>query len=487
MSKKENQIHNVISDYGKIPPQALELEEAVLGAIMLEKDALLTIIDILRPEMFYNEANQRIYNAAIMLSSECKPIDILTITEKLRIAGELDLIGGRFYITQCTSAVASAAHIEYHARIIAQKFIQRELIRISSEIQNRSFDEFEDVQDILEFAEMQLFGISQGAIKKDIVKINRPYIEVIKKIDEIRKQEIGLIGLPSGFTQIDRITSGWQNSDLIIIAGRPSMGKTAFALNIARNLAIDHSKSVAIFSLEMSTHQLTNRLIISESGIEGDIVRSGQLSDEKFEYLQNKTRNIEAAPLYIDDTAAISIMELRAKSRRLRMKHGIELIIVDYLQLIRPDKSNRASREQEVSSITQSLKAIAKELDIPVIALSQLNRSIETRGGNKRPQLSDLRESGAIEQEADIVIFIHRPERYGITEDEEGYSLRGLAEIIIAKHRNGSVGDVDMRFESKIAKFSDLNERIKTEDIDNEYWFDKEPEENKSGLCELPF
>jgi len=445
-------------DFGKMPPQAIELEETVLGAIMLEKDAVLSIIDILKPQSFYKESHQKIYQAIVDLSTNSNPIDILTVTEELRKRNLLEEIGGPFYITQLTSRVASAAHIEFHARIIAQKYIQRELIRISTEIQNRSYDESMDVDDLLDYSENELFKIAEGNIKKDTAKINVLVNEAIKQIEIASKREDKLSGVPSGFSKLDRLTSGWQKSDLVVIAARPSMGKTALVLSMTRNMAIEHSKPIAIFSLEMSSIQLVNRLIVAETELSSDKIRNGNLQDFEWEQLDFKIKDLVEAPIFIDDTPAISIFELRAKCRRLKMKHDIQVIIIDYLQLMSGSPEMKGNREQEVSMISRALKSIAKELDVPVIALSQLNRSVEVRSGSKRPQLSDLRESGAIEQDADMVIFIHRPEKYGITEDEDGNSTIGLAEIILAKHRNGAVGDVHLRFRSEFAKFQDIED-----------------------------
>jgi replicative DNA helicase len=447
----------VPSELGKMPPQSLELEEAILGAIMLEKHALLTVIDLLKPESFYKDAHQKIFGAILQLSRDEKPIDILTVTEELRATKILEEVGGPAYISQLTSRVASSAHIEYHARIVAQKFIQRELIRASSEIQKQAYDESIDVHDLLEFSEKQLFDIATGNIKKESLPISTLITEAIKRIEEAGKREDNLSGVPSGFTKLDRVTSGWQRSDLVIIAARPSMGKTAFVLSMSRNMALDHKRPIAIFSLEMASVQLVNRLIVSETELPSERIRNGKLSPEEWKQLDSKIRDLVSAPLYIDDTPAISIYELRAKCRRLKMQHDIQLIVIDYLQLMTAPVDNKGSREQEVSNISRSLKALAKELDVPVIALSQLNRSVETRSGNKRPQLSDLRESGAIEQDADIVIFIHRPEKYGLFEDIDGNSTKGIAEIIIAKHRNGATSDLQLRFREDLAKFEDLD------------------------------
>ena len=455
IKKLEN---NLGLEYGKMPPQCIDIEEAVLGALMLEKDGLLSVIDILNSDCFYKEAHSKIYKAVVYLSSNDQVVDILTVTEELKKRGELDEVGGPFYITHLTSRVASAAHIEYHARIIAQKFIQRELIRIASEIQKQAFDDSADVSDLLDFSERELFKIAEGNIKKETAKINVVIQDALNRIQEAGKKEDGLSGIPSGFTQIDRITSGWQKSDLVIIAARPSMGKTAFVLSMARNIAVDHEKPIVIFSLEMSSIQLVNRLIVSETELPSEKIRNGRLAPYEWQQLETKIKRLVEAPLFIDDTPALSIFELRAKCRRLKIQHDIQLIVIDYLQLMTAGSDFKNNREQEVSAISRSLKALAKELDVPVIALSQLNRSVEMRSGDKRPQLSDLRESGAIEQDADMVLFIHRPERYGLTEDNDGNSLIGVAEIIIAKHRNGTTGDVQLRFRSELVKFCDIED-----------------------------
>jgi replicative DNA helicase len=455
-------------DLGKVPPQAVELEEAVLGAVMLEKDVILEVIDILKPESFYKEEHQKIFQAIIDLTSANKAIDLLTVTEELRKKKELDEVGGPLYITQLTTRVASAAHVEFHARIVAQKYIQRELIRVSSEIQSRAFDESTDVDDLLDFSESELFNIAQGNIKKESQKVNVLIKEAIFQIEEASKRADSLIGIPSGFTRLDRLTNGWQNSDLVIIAARPSMGKTAFVLTMARNMSVEHNRPVAIFSLEMSSLQLVNRLIVAETELPSNRIRNGKLADYEWEQLDYKIRQLVDAPIFIDDTPAISIFELRAKARRLKRQHNISVLIIDYLQLMTGTADTRGSREQEVSNISRALKGIAKELDIPVIALSQLNRSVEIRSGTKRPQLSDLRESGAIEQDADMVIFIHRPEKYGLFEDENGNSLRGLAEIILAKHRNGPIGDLFLKFKDEFAKFVELEESFLTPLIETE-------------------
>ncbi len=445
-------------EHGKLPPQALDLEEAVLGAVMLEKDAIIEVIDILKSESFYKDEHQKIYQAILNLFAADKAIDILTVPEELRRIEQLEEVGGIAYITQLTSRVASAAHIEFHARIVQQKFIQRELIRVSTEIQNRAFDEGTDVNDLLDFSESELFNVAQGHIKKEAAAMNVLVKDAITLIQEAAKREDNLSGVPSGFTKLDRLTSGWQNSDLVIIAARPSMGKTAFVLTMARNMAVDHGKSIAIFSLEMSSVQLVNRLIVAEAEIPSDKIRVGNLSDAEWERLDYRIKRLEDAKIFIDDTPAISVFELRAKCRRLKRQHDIDLVVIDYLQLMSGTPETKGNREQEVSTISRSLKGIAKELNVPVIALSQLNRSVEIRTGSKRPQLSDLRESGAIEQDADMVAFIHRPEKYGILQDDEGNSLKGLAEIILAKHRNGALGDINLKFIDSFAKFAEIDD-----------------------------
>ncbi len=441
---------------GRMPPQALDLEEAVLGAMMLEKGLAIEVLDILKPEHFYKEAHKKIFQAICDLAIKYQPIDIMMVTEQLQKNGELSVVGGRYYITYLTGRVASAAHIEYHSRIIVQKYIQRELIRMSSEIQKRAYDDGIDVHDLLNFAESELFKISENNIRKESRKIDFIIKEAILQIEEASKHEGGLVGIPSSFTNLDRITSGWQNSDLVIIAARPAMGKTAFVLSMSRNIAVQHQKPIAFFSLEMSQLQLITRLIVAETELPSEKIRNGKLSPPEWEQLYTKVKSLSEAKLFIDDTPALSLFELRSKCRRLKMQHNIQLVVIDYLQLMTLGGDMRGvAREQEVSTISRGLKAIAKELNVPIIALSQLNRAVESRSGN-RPQLSDLRESGAIEQDADIVIFIHRPEKYGITEDEEGNSTKGIAEIIIAKHRNGAVGDIRLRFIPEMAKFTEL-------------------------------
>ncbi len=445
------------NELGKVPPNAVDFEEIVLGQLMIEPDAAILVMDLLKPECFYKDANQKVFEAIKTLVTREEPIDFLTVTEELRKKGELEKCGGAFYISNLTNRVSSAAHIEYHAKIVAQKFIQRELIRVSSEIQTLAFDPDTDVSDLIDFSENALFKVAENRLKKESTPIADLVKEAINHISEAGKRDDGLSGIPTGFTNIDRLTSGLQASDLIIIAARPSMGKTAFILSMLRNMAVDHNIPVAMFSLEMSNLQLVMRLIVSETELDHGKIKNGKLTTDEWAKLEERTKTLLAAPIFLDDTPALSIFEFRAKCRRLKQKHDIQCVFVDYLQLM--NAPNAGSREQEISTISRQLKAIAKELNIPVIALSQLNRSID-KTNDYRPQLSNLRESGAIEQDADIVAFIHRPEYYKILEDSEGRSLSGIAEIIVAKHRNGALEDIQLRFEKEFAKFTELNDMI---------------------------
>lgn len=452
---KGRQKQVVVPDMGRLQPQARELEEAVLGALMLEKDAYSIVSEILKPESFYEKAHEKIYAAIVDLAISQRPVDMLTVTEQLKKRGELEEVGGPFYISQLTSKVASSAHIEYHARIIAQKYLARELISFTAMIQGKAFDESIDVEDLMQEAEGKLFEISQRNVKKDVTQINPVIKEAMVMLEKAANQKEGLSGLRTGFEGLDKMTSGWQNSDLIIIAARPAMGKTAFVLSMAKNMAVNHNTPVALFSLEMSNVQLVNRLIVNVCEIPGEKIKSGRLENYEWEQLDFKIKELYDAPIYVDDTPSLSVFELRTKARRLVREHGIKIIIIDYLQLMNASGMAFGSRQEEVSTISRSLKGLAKELNIPIIALSQLNRGVESREGieGKRPQLSDLRESGAIEQDADMVCFIHRPEYYKIFQDDHGNDLRGMAEIIIAKHRNGAVGDVLLRFKGEYTRF----------------------------------
>lgn len=447
--------------YGKLPPQARELEEAVLGAIMLEKGAFDTVIETLRnPECFYVDAHQRIFRAMQSLANKSQPIDILTVVEELRSNEELEMIGGPYYVTKLTNSVVSAANVDSHARIVMQKFIQRELIRISGEIITDAYEDSTDVFDLLDDAESKLFEITNSHMKSTIQPIDDVLIKTIQRIEDLRNRNEDITGVPSGFKSLDRVTYGWQNSDLIILAARPAVGKTAFALNLARNaiMSAGNPTPVAFFSLEMSAAQLVQRVLAAESEIMLEKISRGKMEEHEMKQLYTKgIQRLSQAPLFIDDTAALNIFELRAKCRKLKNKHNIGMVIIDYLQLMSGTGDNRnGNREQEISNISRNLKGLAKELNIPIIALSQLSRAVETRSikeGSRIPQLSDLRESGAIEQDADMVMFLYRPDYYDMNTNAEGEDQKGLTEVKIAKHRNGSLETIKLKALLHIQKF----------------------------------
>lgn len=448
-----------ISD-GKMPPNALDFERIVIGTFLIDRKGLDHSIDLLTPDVFYDPRHQTIFSSILKLYESNSPIDLMTVIQDLKKNEKLNLAGGDHYIIDLTMGVSSSAHIEYHVRVILEKFILRSLINVSANVIDSSYKETTDVFELLDKAEQSFFEITNGTIKKGFDTANSLVKEAIDKIKSLKDKE-GLSGIPSGFTALDKETGGWQNSDLIIIAARPAMGKTAFILSMARNICVDHNIPMALFSLEMASVQLITRMISSETGISSEKLRKGQMSDEEWQRLFTNVSALENAPLYIDETPSLSIFDFRAKCRRLVMQHGVKIIMVDYLQLMTASSGKGAgNREQEIAMISRSLKAIAKELNVPVIALSQLSRTVETRPG-KRPMLSDLRESGAIEQDADIVSFIFRPEYYKIAvwdNDEEGAetSTENQAEIIIAKHRNGATADVRLAFHKNIGKFADL-------------------------------
>ena len=462
-------------DIGKIPPQATDIEQVVLGAMMLEKEALNDTINIISKECFYDPRHQFIYAAMHDLFANTKPVDLITVTNRLQKNGELEAAGGVAYISQLTNRVASSAHIEFHARILAEKFIKRELIKVSSEIIRDSFDETTDVFEVLNKAESNLFQIGESNMTKQASSMESNVGLAIAEIEKARNNPDGISGTPSGFNDLDKITSGWQKSDMIVIAARPGMGKTALVLSMARNTAVDYNMGVAVFSLEMSAVQLVKRLIAGEARIDSEKLRKGNLADHEFQQLHSRITKLSAAPIFIDDTPAISIFDFRAKCRRLKAQHDIQLVIIDYLQLMSAkDGKGSGNREQEISNISRSIKEIAKELNIPIIALAQLSRSVEQRGGDKKPILSDLRESGAIEQDADIVSFIYRPDYYGIVKDDDGNSNHGIGEIIIAKHRNGKTGRVRLRFVPEYARFENLGESNEFNDLQSNNSFDDE-------------
>ena len=441
--------------YGHLQPQALDVEKAVLGALMIDKDAYAIVCEMLYPESFYEPRNQMVYAAIRDLSMAEKPVDMLTVTDRLSKEGHLEEVGGPAYIMELTSRVASSANIEYHANIIAQKFLARQLISFASVVETKAFDETSDIEDVMQEAENSLFELSQRNMKKDYTHINPVIKQALDVISKAAQNTDGLTGVPTGYHKLDDITSGWQASDLVIIAGRPAMGKTSFALSMAKNIAADYNVPMAFFSLEMSNVQLVNRLISNVCEIQGSKILNGQLHQDEWERLDKRINKLMDAPLYIDDTPGLSVFELRTKARRLVREHGVKIIMIDYLQLMNANGMRFSSRQEEVSTISRSLKGLAKELDVPILALSQLNRGVESREGleGKRPQLSDLRESGAIEQDADMVLFVHRPEYYHIYQDDSGHDLHGMAQIIIAKHRKGATGDVLLTFRGEFTRF----------------------------------
>ena len=447
-----------VEPQGKIPPQAIELEQSILGALMLEKDALTEVIDILKPNSFYEEAHQEIYIAILQLFNASAPIDLRTVVNQLRKNGKLDFVGGSYYLASLTARVSSAANIEFHSRAVVEYAIKRQLIQVATTIHKHAYEDTTDVFTLLDHAEQALFDVTESNIRKNYVDMRTLLGDAFKELEAKRNHKDGLTGVPSGFIALDRLTSGWQKSDLVIVAARPGMGKTAFMLSLLRNAAIDHSIPVAIFSLEMASLQLVNRLIASEAELESEKIKKGTLAEHEWQQLIYKTAQLSQAPIYIDDTPALSIFELRTKCRRLKAKHDVQLIVVDYLQLMSADPTRGSTnREQEIATISRSLKNLAKELNVPILAPSQLSRAVETRGGDKRPMLSDLRESGSIEQDADMVLFLYRPEYYGITEDAFGNPTQGVTEVIIAKHRNGSLDSVSLKFIGKYTKFTDLD------------------------------
>ena len=445
----------VDNTYAHVQPQAREIEQAVLGALMIDKDAYAVVCEMLYPESFYEPRNQKVFTAIRDLSMKELPVDVWTVTEQLAKQGDLEDVGGPGYVTELSSRVASSANIEYHARIIAQKSLARQLISFASVIETKAFDEMVDVDELMQEAEGSLFELGQRNMKKDYTQIDPVIKNAIEVIQKAFATNGGLTGVPTGYHKLDDITSGWQASDLVIIAGRPAMGKTSFALSMAKNIAADYQVPMAFFSLEMSNVQLVNRLISNVCEIQGSKILNGQLRPDEWDRLDKQVNNLLGAPLYIDDTPGLSVFELRTKARRLVREHGVKIIMIDYLQLMNANGMRFSSRQEEVSVISRSLKGLAKELDIPILALSQLNRGVESREGleGKRPQLSDLRESGAIEQDADMVLFVHRPEYYHIYQDENGRDLHGMAQIIIAKHRKGATGDVLLTFRGEFTRF----------------------------------
>jgi replicative DNA helicase len=435
----------------KLPPQNIEAEESILGGILIENEAINRVTEILDPDDFYRDAHRKIFNALINLSERDEPADLITLTNELRKIDQLDSIGGASYLTSLIDSVPTAANIEYYAKIVKEKAILRKLIQTSTEIITQSYEDRGDVEVFLDEAERAIFEISEKRVRPSFYSIREIVKDSFTTIERLFQKKELVTGVPSGFKELDRMTAGFQPSDLIIIAGRPSMGKTAFCLNIAEYAAIENKIPVAIFSLEMSKEQLVIRMLCSQAHVEGTRLRTGYLNESDWPKLTIAAGNLSEAPIYIDDTAALSALELRAKARRLKSEHGLGMLIVDYLQLMK-GRARVENRQQEISEISRSLKALSKELSIPVIAVSQLSRKTEERTGN-RPQLSDLRESGAIEQDADLIIFIYRDEVYNRAEDNPN---RGKAEVIIGKQRNGPIGKIDLAFLDKFTTFKDL-------------------------------
>lgn len=463
--RKTNQSQKAMADDiirmgGKVVPQVPEVEEAVLGALMLDREALNTVSELLRPECFYREENQKVYSAILDLFSEGKPIDVLTVADRLKATNDYQWIGGARFLARLASKISSAAHVEIHSRIVLEHYIKREIIQHSIVAVRDAYEDQTDVFELLDRTETAIFKIAEKNIGRNVVDMKSLVKISIENIKLKKDSADGITGVPTGLIELDRATGGWQNSDLVILAARPGMGKTAFVLTAARNAAVGFKKGVAIFSLEMPAEQLVNRMISAETGLPGEKLRKGNLEEWEWAQLHNRVTELANAPMYIDDTPAITPVQLRAKCRRLKQQHDIGLIIIDYLQLMSVEGMKGGTRTEEVSLISRSLKALAKELNVPVIALSQLSRSVETRGGIKRPMLSDLRESGAIEQDADIVSFLYRPEYYGLKEDEEGRNTEGLVEFILAKHRNGDVGTILLRFLAKNTKFVDYDQNF---------------------------
>ncbi len=441
---------------GRIPPQAVEVEEQIIGAMLLEKEAIPKVIEVLDDSTFHSEKNKRIYQAIVALFERSEPADSITVAEELRRRGQLEAIGGEAFLMELTMRVTSAANVEYHARIVLEKALLRRLIAESSSLATRAFNPTEDAFDLLDQAEQAIFKISEWRLKKNFLSMDKAVHDTLEMLESIHGKHEGVTGVPTGFRDLDTLTGGWQNSDLIIIAGRPSCGKTAFALSLAANAAMHKNKptGVGIFSLEMSTRQLVMRLLCAEARVDAHAVRTGRLPDDDWKRLSIGAGRLAKANIFIDDTASLGILELRAKARRLKAEQNVGLVIIDYLQLMQGPRSSE-NREKEISAISRSLKALAKELDIPVVALSQLSRAVEGRT-DKRPILSDLRESGAIEQDADLVAFVHRPEMYTDPKSEKMEEVQGKAEIIVGKQRNGPIDDVTLAFVSRYARFENL-------------------------------
>ncbi|MBM3263974.1 MAG: replicative DNA helicase [candidate division Zixibacteria bacterium] len=435
----------------RVPPQAIEIEAAVLGAMMLDPEAISTVMEILDDSAFYRDAHKKIFNAAVALFERNEPTDLLTLTNELTRRKQLGDVGGAFYLAGLVDNVSTAANAEYHARIVFEKSISRKLINAATQIAARAYEATENTEDLMDEAEQMIFALSERRLKRGFTHLNPILHDTFENIERLHERSSSVTGVPSGFSKLDEMTAGFQKGDLIIVAARPSMGKTAFCLNIARHAAIEGKVGVGIFSLEMASHQLAQRMLCSEARVDSHLMRTGRLPSDAWSNLSVAVGSLAQAPIYIDETPALSVTEMRSRSRRLMSEHdNLGLLVVDYLQLMR-GPSGVESRQQEISTISRQLKALAKEMNVPIIALSQLSRAVETRTDG-RPQLSDLRESGAIEQDADMVIFIYRPVRYGKVEENE----RNKAEIIIGKQRNGPIGNIELVFIDQYATFEEI-------------------------------
>jgi replicative DNA helicase len=449
----------ILEREGRIPPQALEIEEAVLGGMLIDRDAAILGVESLKVTDFYRPAHRHIFETMSKLIQNKNQLDLLTLENELRDQHLLDIVGGAGYVTQLTRSVSSSANIEYHIQIIVEKALKRDLILSCTEVIKESYDPSSDPYDVLDLAEKKVFELSNLNSRGNVESITDTIKTTLEYLEELRGKKSAITGVPTSL-DIDKLTAGWQKGDLVIVAARPSMGKTAFVLTIARNAALhpnpEQRTAIALFSLEMSDQSLVQRLLTMEARVDAQKARTGQLSDDEFQHLIEAAGRLYPAPIFVDDTPSISLMELRSKCRRLKNDKNIGLIIVDYLQLMTANVRDNSNREQEIALISRGLKSLAKELNVPVIALSQLSRQVEQRGRDKRPQLSDLRESGSIEQDADVVCFLYRPEYYGITTDDEGRSTQNIAEVIVGKQRNGPVGSVPLHFVKEYARFENL-------------------------------
>lgn len=445
-----------IGAIGRIPPQNIEAEKSVLGSMLLDKDAIPTVLEIVKPDDFYKESNREIFEAVVDIFNASEPTDIITVSEQLKTRGTLDAVGGLEYLTNLATSVPTTANVKHYAKIVEEKSLLRKLISASSKIVNMGYEDAEEADQVLDRAERNIFDIMQKRNQKGYIHIKNILVDAYDRLEELYNNKGNITGIASGFTELDKYTAGFQNSDLVLVAGRPSMGKTAFALNIAQHVAMHSSKTVAIFSLEMSKEQVVNRILCSEALVDSQKLRTGKLEDDDWKKIATSTGPLSDSPIYIDDSAATSVIEIRAKCRNLKLKNDLGLVIIDYLQLMQGNGRNE-NRQQEISEISRSLKILAKEINIPVIAISQLSRQTEQRQ-DKRPMLSDLRESGAIEQDADLVMFVYRDEVYNPDTEK-----KNIAEIILAKHRNGSTGHFELAWLGQYTKFANLD-KVRTED-----------------------